>query len=303
MYRATLWSASLAGNPAGLGFVEGLEADFLHDGYYDSGHVNANALYLTGGTGPFALGGGFDWQYGPYSTVRRASLGAALRFGAVSFGAVHRGFNSRDVAEAWDYGALARPFRWLSLGGAVLYANRPGVPRLWRLAAGIRPFGEKVDLAADFRWRECTGSIGISHCGTDQGDYIFTAAAAITQGVRVLGQLTAPVGEGSPSWLVGLQLDLPHAGFSYEDWPFSSSPPANGPKSSPLSFLQSIHCLVVIASGAWQSLTSGLLRGLTPRNDRICAPTGPAFRSEALEGPLIRSFALEHSPTPNAVCP
>ena len=206
--------ASLAGNPAGLGFVEGLEADFLHDGYYDSGHVNANALYLTGGTGPFALGGGFDWQYGPYSTVRRASLGAALRFGAVSFGAVHRGFNSRDVAEAWDYGALARPFRWLSLGGAVLYANRPGLPRLWRLAAGIRPFGEKVDLAADFRWRECTGSIGISHCGTDQGDWIFTATAPITRGVRVLGQFTAPTGEGSPSWLLGLQLDLAH-GFSY----------------------------------------------------------------------------------------
>src|SRR5207245_9068082 len=72
---------------------------------------------------------------------------------------------------------------------------------------------------------------------------------------------------------------------------------------SPPSFLHPIHCLVVIASAAWQSLTSGLLRGLTPRNDRICAPTGPAFRSEALEGPLIRSFALEHSPTPNAVCP
>ena len=48
--------SSLAGNPAGLGFVEGLEADFLHDGYYDSGHVNTNALYLTGGTGPFTCG-------------------------------------------------------------------------------------------------------------------------------------------------------------------------------------------------------------------------------------------------------
>src|SRR5437870_1036196 len=64
---------SLAGNPAGFGFVSGLEADFLHAGYYEPGRVTVNALYLTGGGGPLALSGGFDWQYGPYSTVRRTS--------------------------------------------------------------------------------------------------------------------------------------------------------------------------------------------------------------------------------------
>src|SRR5438067_2112993 len=53
---------SLGSNPAGLGFVEGLEADFLHNGFYSrSRDDQANALYLTGGTGTLALGLGFDW--------------------------------------------------------------------------------------------------------------------------------------------------------------------------------------------------------------------------------------------------
>ncbi|MCA1828182.1 MAG: signal peptide peptidase SppA [Myxococcales bacterium] len=207
---------SLAGNPAGFGFVDGLEADFLHDGYFDKNdHVSANALYFAGGGGPLALAGGFDWQYGPYATVRRTSLGAALRFGPLSVGAVHRGFNSSQVAETWDYGVLARPFRFLSLGGAVLYANRPNLPRLWRFAAAVRPLGEKLDLAADFRWRECTAAIGTGDCGTGHGDYIFTGGAPLAHGVRLLGQVTLPAAGGTPSWLVGLQLDLPHLGVAY----------------------------------------------------------------------------------------
>ncbi|TMA40449.1 MAG: hypothetical protein E6J82_15110, partial [Deltaproteobacteria bacterium] len=53
---------SLGSNPAGLGFVEGLEADFLHNGFYSrSRDDQTNALYLTGGTGGLALGLGFDW--------------------------------------------------------------------------------------------------------------------------------------------------------------------------------------------------------------------------------------------------
>jgi protease-4 len=202
---------SLAGNPAGFGFVEGLEADWLHDGYFEDGRVNSNALYLTGGLGALALSGGFDWQYGPYATVRRTSLGAALRLGFLSLGAVHRGFTSSP--EAWDYGFLARPFRWLSVGGGMLYANRPALPRLWRFAIGIRPWREKLDLAADFRWRECTAAIGA--CGAGEGDWIFTAATPIANGVRLLGQLTSPVGSGTTSWLVGLQIDLPHVGAAY----------------------------------------------------------------------------------------
>jgi len=43
---------SLGGNPAGLGWVRGLEADFLHTGFFKDLHTDANALYLAGGAGP-----------------------------------------------------------------------------------------------------------------------------------------------------------------------------------------------------------------------------------------------------------
>src|SRR5437764_4562772 len=63
---------SLGSNPAGLGFVSALEADFLHNGYYSrSRDDQTNALYLTGGTGGLALGLGFDW-------IRRRPCGEFL---------------------------------------------------------------------------------------------------------------------------------------------------------------------------------------------------------------------------------
>src|SRR5712664_3950828 len=64
---------SLGGNPGGLAFASGLEADFLHNGFYvpaaactlgsclseTNGHTEA--LFLTAGIGPLSLGVGFDW--------------------------------------------------------------------------------------------------------------------------------------------------------------------------------------------------------------------------------------------------
>src|SRR4051812_6714995 len=96
---------ALGGNPAGLGFLQGLELDFLHNGYYGTGPADANALYLTGGGGGLALGLGFDWLNRPGCpagfpcpsnpgtlSYRRTSIGGALRVRELSLGAVHRGF-------------------------------------------------------------------------------------------------------------------------------------------------------------------------------------------------------------------
>src|SRR5437899_9740316 len=116
---------SLGGNPAGLGFVSGLEADFLHNGYYGDRPNKANALYLAGGAGPLALGLGFDWVdrveacftcpvLSPPVSYRRTSFGGALRLGQLSLGVVHR--TSGVELSSWDFGAIARPLRWLSLG-------------------------------------------------------------------------------------------------------------------------------------------------------------------------------------------
>src|SRR2546429_7977225 len=52
---------SLGSNPAGMGFVSGLEADFLHNGYYAKWRGGpADAPSLTPGAGGGGLGGGFD---------------------------------------------------------------------------------------------------------------------------------------------------------------------------------------------------------------------------------------------------
>jgi len=237
---------SLAGNPGGLGFASGLEVDFLHKGLYakDSdcpsptrcfrdlnGH--AEALFLTAGTGPLALGLGFDWLHREgFSTqsgtmapagfsARRTSLGAALRFGSLGVGAVHRGYASGssallDGVSAWDFGVLARPNSWLSVGAAALDANEPSInsgipgaslPRRWRLSIGLRPT-QTVEGALDTHWRE--GEF-------DRKDFIFTVNAQVVRGLRAIAQFTVHTNPGGRSGegIVGLQLDLAHLGFTY----------------------------------------------------------------------------------------
>src|SRR5205814_1090067 len=227
---------SLGSNPAGLGFVEGLEADFLHNGFYSrSRDDQTNALYLTGGTGGLALGLGFDWirrrPCGEFlcppgvdtapSSYRRTTVGGALHLGSLSLGAVHRGFSGLDLS-SWDFGALMRPWRWISLGAAVLDADRPGpLPRRWVVSTALRPWRENVDIAADLRWAECTNvqlntPIGspVPSCGFDRKDWIFTARARVARGLTLLGQI-ALLDRSRTQGMVGLQVDLGHVGASY----------------------------------------------------------------------------------------
>jgi protease-4 len=203
---------SLAGNPAGLGFVEGLELDYLHNGYYGSTAGGANALYLSGGGGPLSLGLGFDWINGTDTTgtavsYRRFSIGGALQLGQLSLGVVHRGFSgiTADLA-TWDFGALVRPLRWLALGAAVLDSTQPeSQPRRWVLAAAVRPLGERLDLAADVRWPEP---------GFDSRDWFFTARWRLLRGVMLIGQLGVLTGSQTTG-LIGAQFDLSHLGVTY----------------------------------------------------------------------------------------
>jgi len=219
--------ASLGANPAGLGFVRGLEIDFLHNGYYGDALGSANALYFTGGGGPLSLGLGFDWMNRPGCpdpncsapagqtfSYRRTSVGGALRLGQFSMGAVHRGFTSLDL-DAWDFGILSRPFRWLSLGAAALDANRPaqGTPRRWALSAGLRPLAETLDVAADFLWSECTDAAAGFPCGLDHARWLFTAQARAVRGLTLIGQVG--VQDSSATVLVGLQVDFAHLGAAY----------------------------------------------------------------------------------------
>ncbi len=249
---------SLGGNPGGLAFASGLEADFLHNGFYvpaactlgsclseTNGHTEA--LFLTAGIGPLSLGVGFDWLHRERSftsrltgvttpatfSARRTSLGAALRFAWVGLGAVHRGYASGsnsliDGVSTWDFGLLARPASWLSVGAASLDATEPSIdaagagavlPRRWRFSVGARPIGERAELAADLHWSECSRVFVAPGptCGFDHKALLFTLNARLGPGLRLLAQLGLPdVGNGAPTTgLVGVQIDLPHLGVAY----------------------------------------------------------------------------------------
>src|SRR5437870_10539818 len=218
---------SLGGNPAGLGFIGGLEVDFLHNGFYRDRSGDANALYLAAGAGLFAIGLGFDWMNRQLcapacllppdaapTSYRRTSVGGALRLGELSLGAIHRGFSGLDLS-SWDFGLLARPARWLSVGTGLLDANRPAaLPRRWVVSAGLRPLREQVDLAADLRWTECPHAPVGAPCGFDHRDLIFTAQARVVRGVALIGQLGLLDGSRTTG-LLGLQLDFAHLGAAY----------------------------------------------------------------------------------------
>jgi protease-4 len=219
---------ALAGNPGGLGFVSGLELDWLHDGFYAGGHGTTDALYSVAGAGPLALAIGWDWIHRtpcdprsclfavPETFVRRTSFGAGLRLGGLGLGAVYRSFGGdfRGVG-AWDFGLLARPTSWLSLGAAALDADRPaGLPRRWRLSLGLRPSIADSEVAVDVRWTECTN--GPPRCGVDRSDLFFTVRTQLARGAHLLAQFAMiDRGNYSTSALLGLQLDLPHAGATY----------------------------------------------------------------------------------------
>ncbi|HZX97508.1 MAG TPA: signal peptide peptidase SppA [Myxococcales bacterium] len=204
---------SLSGNPAGLGFVSGFEADFLHNGYYESGHPRIDALHLAGGLGPLALGLAFDWFNNDPTSYQRTSLGAALQLGGLSLGTAHRWFSEFGIS-TWDFGAIVRPVRFLSLGAAVLDANRPGsLPRRWQLSAGVRPLHERLDLAVDLRWSECTNS-PTTDCGLDHKEWLFTAQGRLVRGLTLIGQVGL-LDASQTTVLLGLQIDLAHAGVAY----------------------------------------------------------------------------------------
>ena len=230
---------ALAGNPGGLGFVSGLELNFLHDGFYAPGHGTSDALYTVAGGGPLALALGWDWTHRgvcdprscivnvPATFVRRTSFGGALRLGALGIGAAWRSFGGdllRGVG-AWDLGLLARPTSWLSLGAAALDANGPdGLPRHWRLSLGLRPSMLDSEAAVDVRWTECTN--GPLRCGTDHADLLFTARAQVARGTHLLVQFgLIDRGHYATSALFGLQLDLPNVGATYA--PRFASPAAD----------------------------------------------------------------------------
>src|SRR3954468_267546 len=128
-------ATAISANPAGLAYVRGLDLSYVNERTFRDAEF-AHALFLAGGLGPIAIGSSFAWVHtGSEGSVAtpcflKYSFGGALRLGRLSLGAAHHWFSSKESngyadLGTWDFGALLRPARWLSVGYTLLDANRP----------------------------------------------------------------------------------------------------------------------------------------------------------------------------------
>src|SRR4051812_29300151 len=128
-------ATAISANPAGLAWVRGLGFAYVHERTFrDVQH--ADALFLAAGAGPFAIGSSLEWMHTGSDCVpatpcfRRFTIGGAVRFARLSLGLARHGCSSDESASyadlgAWDFGALLRPARWVSLGYTVRDTNEP----------------------------------------------------------------------------------------------------------------------------------------------------------------------------------
>jgi protease-4 len=237
-------ATAISANPAGLAWVRGLGFDYVHERTFrDVRH--ADALFLAAGAGPIAIGSSLEWVHLGSDCIptapcfRRFTIGGAVRFGRLSLGVARHGFSSDESSAyaslgSWDFGALLRPSRWLSLGYTLLDANEPAfagqipgttaagsghLPRRHVAAIGLRPFGEKVTFGVDARFRACDDSG--QACGIDSPDGSLTVEARVLTGLTLLGQAgfdQRRAGTGSATdttfrFQIGAQIDFAHLGL------------------------------------------------------------------------------------------
>jgi protease-4 len=232
---------SINGNPGGLGFVRGLELDWLHESAYQSGQNRSDGFLLAGGGGGLTLSASLDFlrreifnacppgvlciSPGSFeqSSFRRFSFGGGLQLWQLGLGAVWRTTSGADPFHrdgSLDLGLVFRPERFLAIGVAAADANAPtdAQPRRWDLSLGVRPLAltqgtfRELEVSGDLRWSECPNTA--QSCGFDNKEWFVTASAPVARGVKLLGQVGF-LEAGQTSGLVGLQLDLGHLGVSY----------------------------------------------------------------------------------------
>ena len=119
-------ATALGRNPAALGFTRGVLLEYANERGYRDGMPRGDGAYLSLAGWGASIGTSLEWLHAgseclpvtPCST--RFTLGGALRGGGLSIGVAHHAFSSSESADidhlgSWDVGALARPYRWLSL--------------------------------------------------------------------------------------------------------------------------------------------------------------------------------------------
>ncbi len=210
-------ATALSVNPAGLRFVGPPQLFYLHERNLARDQVG-DGLYLGSNLlGGLSAGFSLEWLRGRgLPDYRKTSFGLALGSRRLSLGASYHGFTSDDAAldrlSGFDLGLTVRPVRFLSVGAVVRDVNAPrsgafSLPRTYNLAVGVRPFGERVTLGADYTAAQ--GNWG-------DGRLSYTAQATIVPGVGLGAGLSHGLGaDRSLALQFAATLDSSRFGVTY----------------------------------------------------------------------------------------
>jgi protease IV len=197
-------------NPAGLGFMEGGELQFLH---LRAPGARTTGLYWGTHLGPFAVGYGQEWLDGPdIGRERRTNLSLAIGGRSFSVGGSARWLRPAGVDRrlvAYDVGVAGRfhPHFALSLRARDLgQAERTSIAA----GAGVRMLRDRVTLGVDRIWRN--GDDALSTDGLLSWGFL----VRLYDGLGVSGHLIHPLSsetEVDTFVQLALTLDLPHVGF------------------------------------------------------------------------------------------
>jgi protease-4 len=206
--------AAVSVNPAAAGFNQGLTLQYFHEKVAAS--LGGDGLYA--GLGPLSLTS--EWlRPAGAAHYRKLGLGLGLGGRSGSFGFTWNDWSSSDPAVAqlrtFDVGLTVRPWRWLSVGAAVLDLDgKQGgawVPVRYHLGVATRFASDAVTLWGDW-------------IADDEARRSFRSRAVAVGlgwetpiGIALHGEVQLPTESrsgtpGSTLFLVSLAFNSPHAG-------------------------------------------------------------------------------------------
>ncbi|PTL80455.1 signal peptide peptidase SppA [Vitiosangium sp. GDMCC 1.1324] len=210
-------ATALSVNPAGLRFIGPGQLFYLHERDLARDQLGDGLFLGTSLFGGLGVGFSLEWMRGHgLPDYRKTSFGLALGSGKLSLGAGYHNISSRDGSldrlYGWDLGLTVRPARYLSVGAVVKDVNAPSegpytMPRSYNLAVGVRPFGERLTLGADYLASE--GNWG-------DGRLSYTLQGTVISGVRLGAGLSHGLGTDNALALqFSLTLDSSNFGLTY----------------------------------------------------------------------------------------
>jgi len=205
-------------NPAGLLHLGGPMLIYQHERNL---HLDSIVDGLYFGSSFFdwvALGVGLDWVRGPHvgderSGYRKTSY--ALAFGGqllslgTAFNVYTPNLGTAPGPNTWDLGLLSRPSSSLSIGMSLKDIGNEAQSRTWEFAVGVRPWGPRVTLGANWQFPGFN-SLDRSRVGG-------VAEVEAWKGIRLGTSVTKSFWEAGDPWFwqVSLTVDTDHAGVGY----------------------------------------------------------------------------------------